>query len=109
MSDVKDVTVPILKAIRDELKASRDELKASRDELKNLGTKVEALGTHLGDRIDETNLRLTRSEVRISTEIVALAGNVGDLTQHLREQAGLKPRVEKCEREIEALKRKIAG
>ena len=82
-----DVTIEILKSIRDEQKGMREELK----------------GTNL--RLDELTRRVVESEIRTSTAITELAGTVREMTTVLRTSADLRPRVERCERDIEDLKR----
>jgi hypothetical protein len=76
------------------------------------------VGPHSGKGVGETNERLddlrselsrriVESEVRTSTAITDLAGTVRDLTGVLRAQADLRPRVEKCERDIDDLRRRV--
>jgi hypothetical protein len=83
-----DLTIEILKSIRDEVRGTREQL----------SSRIDALG----DRIVE-------SEIRTATAIVELAGTVRDMTGSFRAQAELRPRVERCEQDIEELKRRIAG
>ena len=94
MSDVptpKNLSVEILKQIRGELKQSNQRLDA-------LGDRVDAMREELGHRIVE-------SELRTATAISELAGTVRDMTSVLRQQADLRPRVERCEQDIAELKR----
>jgi len=63
-----------------------------------------------GERIDQTNERidlLTRrvveSEIRMSTAITEPAGTVKTMTDVLRQSHDLRPRVERCERDIKEL------
>lgn len=45
--------------------------------------------------------------MRAATAITDLAGSVNRLSDLLREQFDLRPRVERCEREIEAIKHRL--
>jgi hypothetical protein len=94
-----DLTIEILKSIRDEVRGTREDL----------SSRIDALREETGSRLDAINHRIVESEIRTSTAIVELAGTVRDMTGMLRAQAELRPRVERCERDIEELKRRTAG
>lgn len=100
-----DLTIEILKSIRDEVKQTN--------------VRLETMGCELGGRIDETNVRIetmghelgrriVESELRTSTALTELAGSVRDLTTLLRVQGELRPRVEKCEHDIAELQHRAA-
>ncbi len=105
MKEMPSLTTKILIEIREEMKGVREEITCVRQE-------VHATRRELSERIDATNERLdlvarrqTESEVRLSTEIVALGGAVERLTQAYRadralegDVADLKQRVSKLER-----------
>jgi len=67
--------------------------------------------THkMSERLDETNQRLgelrdrqTATEVRLATEIVGLAGAVREVRDLLREDHALRSRVDDHERRISAI------
>lgn len=105
MTDVKDLTVPILRSIRDELRLLGGRVDKTNDRLDKTNERLEKTN----ERIDETNRRLAHSEIRLATQMAQLAGNINDLTQHLKQQHTLRPRVEKCERGIDKIKRRMAG
>lgn len=102
MKEMPSLSTRILVEIREEMKGMRNEL---REEIK-------ATRHELSERIEATNERLdivarrqTESDVRISTELVALGGAVERLTQAYRadkalvgDVADLKRRVGKLER-----------
>jgi chromosome segregation ATPase len=90
-----DLTIEVLKSIRDEVKSVRGEVTSVRDEVK--ATNV---------RLEELSRRVVESEIRTSTAITDLAGTVREMTTVLRAQSDLRPRVERCEREIDDLKRR---
>jgi hypothetical protein len=102
-----DLTIQILQGIRDEIRETRTELSG----------RLDATRTELSARIDETNVRLhemrtelsrriVESEIRTATAITDLAGTVQEMTTVLRSQHDLRPRLERCEREIAELKRR---
>jgi uncharacterized protein Yka (UPF0111/DUF47 family) len=110
-----DITIEILKDIRSELRDTREELGARIDQtnerLDQTNGRLDHVDSSLGGRIDamrdELSRRIVASEVRTATAITDLAGSVHELTGVLREQADLRPRVERCERDIDDLKRRM--
>ena len=98
-----DITVQILTDIRDEIRATRTDL---HDEIRN-GLR------ETNERIDQTNVRLERleqrvvaSEIRIATALTDVAGTVREVRDRLDDRWELSARVERCERDIEDLKRR---
>ena len=69
-----NLTIEILKEIREELRSTKNEL---REEIRS--TRVE-----LSDRIERLETRQTQSELRLATELVAVASAVGLVTAELR-------------------------
>ena len=101
-----DLTVRILTDIRDAVRETNSRL----DET---NSRLDATRGELSSRLDETNVRLdaltqrvVESEIRTATAITDLAGTVRDVATLLREQNDLRPRVERCERQIAALERR---
>ena len=88
-----DLTIEILKDIRGEIRATNGRIDMLREELSH--------------RLDQTNTRITQSEIRTATAITELAGSVHELIDHLRASSDLRPRVERCELEIVELKRRL--
>jgi chromosome segregation ATPase len=63
MSDPSDLTIHVLRQIRDEIVTTRTELGTRIDGVPTeLGARIDSLGEHLGGRIDETNERVERVE-----------------------------------------------
>jgi len=56
---------------------------------------------------EELSRRIVESEIRTSTAIADLAGSVREMTDVLRATHDLRPRVERCERDIVDLKRRL--
>lgn len=89
----KDLTIEILEGIRDEGRKTNERLNETNERLERLR--------------DEVTRRIVESELRTVTAITALAGNLQELTSHLEATTELRPRVERCEEEIAALKRRL--
>ena len=126
-----DITGTVLREIRDEIKETREGLRSEMQQVRNdlqqvrndlrgeihqtrdeLRGEIEQTRVDLGGRIDETNERFdrherrqTESEIRLATELVALAGMVHGLRDDLREDRKLRGRVDDHERRIGALEK----
>jgi hypothetical protein len=74
-----DVTIEILKSIREEVKYVRTELSG----------------------------RIVESEVRTATAITDLHGTLREVLDVLRDQHDLRPRVDRCERDIGDIKQRL--
>jgi uncharacterized protein YoxC len=101
-----NVTIEILKGIREEVKETNVRVDGLRSDVKETNVRVDGLRDEVKGLRDELSRRIVESEVRTSTAIADLAGTVRELTSVLRVQADLRPRVERCEREIEDLKKR---
>ena len=88
-----DTTIQILRGIRDELVQLRSDT----------NQRFEALG----ERIDQTNSRLTQVEVRLSTELIAVAQAVNSVRDLLKESVVVAPKVAEHERRISALEEQV--
>ena len=101
-----DLTTEILKGIRDEVKGVRADVTGLRDEVKGVRADV----TGLRDEVRETNARLDRlerrqanTEIRLATEVVAVADAVRDVRDLLREDLSLRHRLDDHERRLTAV------
>ncbi len=99
---MSDRAIKILGQIRDELKTTRTEL-SSRLDVTN-------------QRLDETNQRLdhlerrqVETEVRLSTELVAVTAAIGDLKKVIVEDRKLRAQVSDHENRLKVLERKKAS
>jgi hypothetical protein len=81
-----DVTIEILKSIRDEVRETRTETNA---------------------RLDNLSRRVVESEMRTATAIVDLHGTVRDMVDVLRAQHDLRPRLDHAERDITEIKHRL--
>jgi predicted nucleic acid-binding Zn-ribbon protein len=115
MSDPENLTVAVLREIRGDLKDLRTDIKDLRGEvvrtnerLDSTNARLDATNERLEGGLDSLARRIVESEMRTATAITELSGDVRELTTFLRGQADLRPRVDRCEREIDEIKRTIA-
>lgn len=78
------------------LKEIRDEVRKTNVRMDETNGRLDALGTHLVDSV-----------VRVATALTDLSGTLQENTGFLRSVLDLKPRVERCEREIAELRAKL--
>lgn len=106
-----DLTVQILTDIRDEIRTTRTDLGQRIDQTNvRLDSVREELGHRIDQtnvRIDQTNVRITESEIRTSTALHELNGTMRDVHGLLKDRLDLRDRVDRCERDIEQLKQRV--
>ena len=101
--DNSDITIEILKGIRDEIRETNQRV----DHMENrLDGRMDELGTRLDTRIDTLTRRVTESEIRTATALAEANGTMREVRDLLRDRFDLRDRVERCERDIEELKRR---
>ena len=105
-----DLTIEVLKSIRDEVRTTNSRLDVTNSRLDTTNLRIEALRADTNARFDETNhglhlleRRQTETEVRLSTELVAVVGAVREVRDLLREDRVLQSRVDDHERRIAAI------
>jgi VIT1/CCC1 family predicted Fe2+/Mn2+ transporter len=99
-----DITIEILKSIRDELHDGlgsvrgelHDGLNSVRGEL--TGVREDLAG--VTERMDRLERRQTEADLRIATELVAIAGAVRETRDAYREERALRHRVDDHERRL---------
>jgi chromosome segregation ATPase len=101
-----DLTIEILKDIRAGIEKTNERVDSLREDINAGLDRTNARLDLTNDRLDLLSRRVVESEVRTSTAIVDLAGAVRELTTVLRAQSDLRPRVERCEQDIEELKQR---
>jgi hypothetical protein len=84
-----DLTIEILKGIRDEVRTLRQDT--------NSGF------ADTSERLGRLERRQTETEVRLSTELVAVVGAVHEVRDVLRDDRGLRERVDDHERRLVAM------
>jgi hypothetical protein len=97
VSDTTDITVQILRQIRDEIVATRTDL----------GARIDATCTSLGERIDETNTRLGGTNSRldtVETTLLELAEQQRFVVRHL---GVLTTRDRKLEDDVDQLRARV--
>jgi chromosome segregation ATPase len=109
---VAEVTVSILRGIRDGVRQTNERIDETNARLGQASARIndtnlrlDKTNASIGELREELSRRIVASEIRTSTAITDLAGNVRELTEVLRQQYDLRPRVEQCERDIAELKR----
>ena len=88
-------TLTLLREIRDELKGTNVRLEGTNVRLDRVESRVETLGR-----------RQTETEVRLASELVAVARAVGEVRDLLRDGLALRPQVEDHERRLSALEKR---
>ena len=103
-----DLTIEILRGIRDEVRTTNERLDKVEHELGQridlTNNEIGALREELAATGDELSKRLVESEIRTATAITDLAGTIQEMTSFLKSTLELRPRVERCEQEIAVLK-----
>ena len=98
------VTIEILKDIRDGVRGLSDRMDAMSHRVDAMSDRIDAMS----DRMETMSDRIVESEMRTATAILDLRGTVVDLTVLLRSQHDLRPRVDRCEKDIEDIKQRLA-
>jgi hypothetical protein len=104
-----DLTIEILKGIRDEVTKTNERLVELRTELVNevheTNGRLVELRSDLVDRVERVERRQTETELRLATELVAVGGAVREVRDLLREDRALRERVNDHERRLSAIER----
>jgi uncharacterized coiled-coil DUF342 family protein len=105
--DATNVTIEILKSIRDEVRSTNARLDQTNGRLDQTNARLDQTNGRLESMREELVRHIVESELRTSTAITDLAGTVREMTSVLRSQGELRPRVEKCEQEILEIRRHL--
>jgi hypothetical protein len=95
-----DITVEILKSIRDEANRTNSQLEEMRASIGQTNSRLEEMR-------EELSTRIVHSEIRTATAITELAGTVREMTGVVRTSLELRPRVERCEDDIRELQNRL--
>jgi len=101
-----DLTIEILKGIREEAHKTNERLDETNERLDQTNAKLDDLRTDLVDRIERVERRQTETEVRLASELVAVGGAVREVRDLLREDHALRVRVDDHERRLSAVERR---
>jgi predicted nucleic acid-binding Zn-ribbon protein len=104
--DPSDLTIEILKEIRDEVRQTNFRIDETNFRIEKTNLRIEKTNEGVDTGFADVARRIVESEIRTSTAIADLAGTVREMTSVLRAQHDLRPRVERCERDIAALQRR---
>jgi hypothetical protein len=77
-----DVTIEVLRSIRDEVKGVRDEVRVVSERVDHTNTRLDEAIT----RIDRLERRQTEAEDRVSTLLVSVVGAVNEVRDALRDE-----------------------
>lgn len=105
--DTSNVTVEILKSIRDEVKSTNARLDQTNARLDQTNARLDQTNVRLESMREELVRHIVESELRTATAITDLAGTVREMTSVLRTHTELSPRVEKCEHDILEIRRRL--
>lgn len=82
-------------------------LREIRDAIHETNARLDQTNARMEQGFDSLSRRLVDSELRTATALVELAGSVREVTDVLRSQHDLRPRIDKCEAEIGELKKRL--
>jgi uncharacterized protein YoxC len=98
-----DLTIAILKGIREDIQGVRDEVQGVRDEVQGVRDEVQGVRDEVritNTRLDRLDRRQVEAEVRVATELLALTSTVREVRDLLRDDRGVRDRVDDHERRI---------
>jgi hypothetical protein len=105
--DPNELTIEILRGIRDETRKTNERVDVLGSEVQSLRGEVKEslreLRTDLVDRIERVEQRETETELRLATELIGVAGAVREVRDLLREDRATRVRLEDHERRIAAI------
>jgi uncharacterized protein YPO0396 len=99
----RDLTVEILKDIRTEIRSTREDLSKRIDQT---NARLDHTNEHLHGAVGRIDL-LVEGQVRLATEVVAVASSVQQLTEALREDRALRSTVDDHDKRIARLERRV--
>lgn len=97
-----DITLEVLRSIRD---AVRD----TNARLDQTNARLDETNTRLEEQTGRLDWRFAESELRTTTALCALKGSIDDVKSLLETRLDVRDRVDRCEREIELIKSRLAG
>jgi chromosome segregation ATPase len=102
-----DLTIEILKGIRDEVRTTNTRIEALRGDTNARFDETNQRLSEANQRLDRLERRHTETDVRLSTELVAVVGAVREVRDLLREDRILQGRVDDHERRIAAIETRV--
>ncbi len=104
-----DLTTEILKDIRDAVRGTNDRIDQTNARLDQTNARLDQTNARIEEQTNRVNGRLSESEIRTATAVNQLRGTMEDVKELLQTRLDVRDRLERCEREIEVIKVRIAG
>lgn len=101
-----DLTIAILRGIREDVQGLRDDVHGLRDEARLTNDRLGKLGDATHARLDRLERRQTETDGRLATELVPLASAVREIREAVQHDFTLRDRIEDHERRILAIERR---
>ena len=101
-----DLTIQVLREIRDEIRLTNGRLDQTNGQLDQTNGRLDRMNGKLdltNERLEKLEKRQAQGEIRLSTEMVAVAKAVDSVRQLLAERLDLRDRVDEHDRRISAL------
>ena len=102
-----DVTIEILKSIRDEIRGTNTRIDGLDKRLEATNARLDHLEQSTSSRLERLEKRQVETEIRLATEIVAVAGAVNKLTEAYREDRQVRATVRDHEKRLSALEKRV--
>jgi hypothetical protein len=102
-----DMTLEIFKSVRDEVSSVRVEVCATNDRLDATNRRLDGSNARLDAVREQLSARIAESDIRTAAAITALHGTVRDLLDVLLAQHDLRPRMDRCERDLGEIKNRL--
>ena len=102
----ESLTTRVLVEIRDAIKRNTERLEARLGETNERIDQTNARVGETNEHIERLERRQTETEVRLATEIVAVAGAVHEVRDYLKEAIALRPTLDDHELRLRALESK---
>ncbi len=102
-----DITIEILKGIRDEIRQTNARLDQTNARLDQTNARLDQTNARLDEKFSGLSQRIVESELRTATALVDLAHAVREVKELLADRLDLRDRVATCETEIALLKERV--
>jgi hypothetical protein len=105
----KDITVEILKQIRDEARKTNERLDKTNERLDKTNERLDHVETSLGARLDRMERRQTESDLRLSSELVAVVQAVDKVRDLLADRLDLSKKVDDHEKRLAVIEGRLGN
>ena len=105
--DASDLTLEVLKQIRDEGKRTGERIDETNARLNETNARLNETNARLESLREDLGRRIVESEMRTATAITDLSGTVKELVNVIKEDRDLRGRVDRCEKDIALLKQRL--